>query len=355
METIKASDILDALGRMIHFLKQHFFKGISIIVLCALLGVGYALLQKPGYTGEVKFILDEKSSGMSSGLAGLASQFGFDIAGLGGNSGMLAGDNILDILTSQSIVETVLLSKVDSTKGPASPTLADRYLDFSGLKAKWKNKEASLSGISFSALVAGKSHSIVQDSVLFVLYEKLIKKHVQADRLNKKGSIIKVVTLSPDQVFSKLFSERLVDETRKLYINVKTSVSSANVARLEAKADSLQRVINIKSYQSASLQVLDANTAFKTNTVPAEVSQRDRMVAYAIYTEVVKNLEASRMAVANQTPVMQVLDVSKYPLKDNRKSMLTLLLFGAAAGIFIFAVFVFIFYPRQGLVSSEAR
>jgi uncharacterized protein involved in exopolysaccharide biosynthesis len=348
METIKTSDILDALGRMIDFLKKHFFKGVSIILLCTLLGGVYSFFQSPSYNGEVKFILDEKSSGMSSGLAGLASQFGFDIAGISGNSGMLAGDNILDILTSKTIVETVLLSKVDSSQGPSSPTLADRYLEFSGLKRKWKNKAADVATISYAMLAPGKAHHRVQDSVLFVLYERLIKKHVQAERFNKKGSIIKVVTLSADQVFSKLFSERLVDETRKLYIGVKTSVSSANVTRLETKADSLQKIINIKSYQSAALQVLDANAAFKTNTVPAEVSQRDRMVAYAVYTEVVKNLEASRMAVANQTPVMQVLDISKYPLKDNRKSILTLLLIGAGAGIFICVAFVFIFYPRGG-------
>ncbi len=348
METIKASDILDALGRMMDFLRKRFFKGISIILFCALIGGVYSFFQKPSYTGEVKFILDEKSSGMSSGLAGLASQFGFDISGISGNSGMLAGDNVLDILISQTIVETVLLSKTDSALGPASATLADRYLAFSGLKRKWENKAASLSGISYAELLPGKAHSVVQDSVLFVLYEKLIKKHVLAERLNKKGSIIKVTTASADQVFSKLFSERLVAETRRLYIGVKTSVSAANVARLEAKADSLQKIINIKSYQSAALQVLDANAAFKTNTVPAEVSQRDRMVAYAIYTEVVKNLEASKMAVANQTPVMQVLDVSKYPLKDSRKSLLLLLFIGAGAGIFICAAFVFVFYPRRG-------
>lgn len=347
METIKASDILDAVGRMLQFLKKNFFRGLLIILLCTLLAGVYSFFQKSKYKGTVTFILDEKSSGMSSGLAGLASQFGFDLAGMGGSSGMLAGDNILDILVSKSIIETVLLSKVDSSSGAQSPTLADRYLDFSGLKKKWKNKEERLSGISFAELSAGKKHSVMQDSVLFVLYERLIKEHVLAERLNKKGSIIKVTTASSDQFFSKLFTERLVEETRKLYINVKTSVSTANVTRLEAKADSLQRIINIKSYQSASLQVLDANTAFKVNAVPAEVSQRERMVAYTIYSEVVKNLEVSRMAVANQTPVMQVLDMAKYPLKDHKKSLLNLLLIGAGVGLLLFSVFVFLAYPRK--------
>lgn len=351
METVKMSDLLDAAGRLVQFVKKHLVKAFSIIAFCAVLGFVYSLVEKPSYKGTVSFILDEKSSGMSGGLAGLASQFGFDIAGLGGSSGMLAGDNILDILTSRSIVTTVLLSKTDSSKGEKSPTLADRYLDFSGLQNKWKHKEAPLSGISFARLDKTMAHSMIQDSVLFVLYERLVKKHIKAERLNKKGSIVTVTTQSSDPVFSKLFSERLVDETRKLYVNVKTGVAAANMARLEKRADSLQQIINTKSYQSASLQLLDANAAFKTESVPAEVSQRDRMVAYAIYTEVMKNLEASRMTIANQTPVMQVLDVSAYPLQNQRSPGWLITLYGALGGVFVCLVLLFLLYPGKRLQS----
>lgn len=347
------SELLDAAGRLMQFVKKHLVKAFCIIVFCALLGFVYSLVQQPSYKGTVSFILDEKSSGMSGGLAGLASQFGFDIAGLGGSSGMLAGDNILDILTSRSIVTTVLLSKTDSSMGEKSATLADRYLDFSGLKSKWKHKEAPLADISFALLGNRTAHSMAQDSVLFVLYERLIKKHIKAERLNKKGSIITVWTESSDPVFSKLFSERLVEETRKLYINVKTGVTTANMIRLEKRADSLQQIINTKSYLSASLQLLDANAAFKTESVPAEVSQRDRMVAYAIYTEVMKNLEASRMTIASQTPVMQILDVSAYPLQNQRASGWLLTLYGALGGVFVCAVLVFLVYPGKRFESSS--
>lgn len=348
MQTVKMNDLIEAAGRLMGFVRRHLGKGFIIIVLGALAGLTASYLFKPSYKGHVNFILDEKTSGMSGGLAGLASQFGFDIAGLGGSSGMLAGDNVLDILASQSIVTTVLLSKTDSSAGKKSPTLADRYLDFSGLKKKWENKKAGLSDISFAALETNTAHSLVQDSVLYVIYEQLIKKHIKAERLNKKGSIITVSTLSSDPVFSKLFAERLVDETRKLYINVKTSVATANMIRLEKRADSLQKLINAKSYQSASLQLLDANTAFKTEAVPAEVSQRERMVAYTIYAEVMKNLEASRMTIANQTPIMQVLDSSKYPLQNDRLSMWMMIAIGVFGGLFVCVGLVFLFYERRG-------
>ncbi|MHA4801790.1 hypothetical protein, partial [Enterococcus faecium] len=73
------------------------------------------------------------------------------------------------------------------------------------------------------------THTIPQDSVLYLMYDKIIKKYVSVERLNKKGSIIKVSTQSTNPVFSKLLTERLVQETRKLYIEIKTANLQANV------------------------------------------------------------------------------------------------------------------------------
>lgn len=338
------TDLLDAFSRFIGFLVHRWKMGLLLIVLGAVLAIVYALIQPSRYEGRVTFILEEKSGGMGGGLLGIASQFGIDLGGVSGGAGMFSGDNILDILVSRSIIEKVLLTKIDSSAGLRSPTLADLFLNISGLKKKLGAKDVAVD-LSYSGLTLTSGHTMLQDSVLFLMYEKLVKKHVLAERLNKKGSIIKITTISPDPVFSKTFSERLLDETRKLYVEVKTGISAANVARLEKRADSLLRVMNAKSYQSASMQVLDANAAFKTAAVPAETTQRDRMVTYAIYTEVMKNLEASKMAVANQTPVVQLLDVSRYPLIDQRKSWLLLIVTGTVAGLLLFAGWAFLSFP----------
>lgn len=347
MQTIKMTDLLDALTRYMRYLADRWKQGVLWVILGAGLAIMYSFFQAPKYVGKVTFILEEKSGGMSGGLSGIASQFGIDLGGLTGGSGMFSGDNILDILVSRSIVEKVLLTKVDSTAGTNAATLADLFLNISGLKKKLDRKGGNLSSVAYNNLRLADQHSTLQDSVLFLMYEKLVKKHVLAERLNKKGSIIKITTVSEDPMFSKIFSERLLEETRRLYVEVKTGISAANVARLEKRADSLLRIMNAKSYQSASMQVLDANAAYKTATVPAESTQRDRMVTYAIYTEVMKNLEASKMAVANQTPVVQLLDVSKYPLPDERKSTGLLLLIGSMAGLLIFAGWSFISFPSQ--------
>ncbi len=345
MKTVKLADVLDSVKRFLVYLVHNIKMVFLLVVFTAAVAVAYYFVQKPAYEATVSFILEEKSGGMSGGLSGLASQFGFDIGSLTGSSGMFSGDNILDILKSRTIIEKVLLSKADSSKGAAGLTMADLYLDISHLKAKWQNGSPELANISFSNLQSNEQHSLLQDSVLYIIYDRLYKKHITVERLNKKGSIITINTVSASQVFSKVFSERLLAETKKLYIDVKTGVSAANVQRLEQRADSLRKVLNNKSYQSAAEQLVDANSAFKSAAVPGEVSQRDKMINYAIYTEVVKNLEASRMSLANQTPAIQLLDYSRYPLEDQRKSLLLLLVIGIGSGIIISMLIAFIVYP----------
>jgi uncharacterized protein involved in exopolysaccharide biosynthesis len=345
IKTVKLADVLDSIGRFLLYL-VHNIKLVLLLVICTTaLAIAYYFFQKPAYEGKVTFILEEKTPGMAGGLSGLASQIGIDIGSMGTSSGMFAGDNILDILKSRTIIEKVLLSKVDSSKGAAGSTMADLYLDLSHLKVKWQNKSDELANISYNKLADGMPHSLLQDSVLYVIYDKLYNKHITVERVNKKGSIIKISTVSTNPVFSKVFTERLLTETKKLYIDVKTSTTAANVERLQQRADSLMKALNAKSYQSATMQLVDANNAFKSAAVPAEVSQRDKMVAYAIYTEVMKNLEASRMALASQTPVIQLLDYSRYPLDDQKKSFPLLLTIGIMGGILLALVFAFFSYP----------
>jgi hypothetical protein len=322
-KTVVLGDVIETIKRFFVYLRSQS----KLIALCAVIGLVspliYRAFQKPAYAASTTFILEEKSAG-GGGLAGIASQVGLDIGSLGGGgSSVFTGDNILDIIKSRIIIEKVLLSPVSGTSGK---TLADLYLDFSGLGEKLPKP------VSFASLGA---HSVYQDSVLFIMYEQIAKKHVSVDRLNKKGSIFKIISVSENQVFSKNFAERLLNETTTYYVNVKTSSALANVQRLQARGDSLLRVLNAKSYNAASFQILDPNVAFKSMSVPAEVSSRDKSIVFSIYAEVTKNLEMSRIALVSQTPVIQLLDVPKYPLMDDRKSYLLLGLIGFIAGIFV--------------------
>lgn len=325
-KTIVLGDVIESIKRFFSYLRSQFL----LIAVCGIIGLVlpliYRAMQKPAYAASTTFILEEKSAN-GGGLAGIASQVGLDIGSLGSGSSLFTGDNILDIIKSRVIIEKVLLTPISGSSGK---TLADLYLEFSGMGEKLPTP------VSFAIPTSGVevAHSVYQDSVLYVMYDQIAKKNVSVDRLNKKGSIFKIVTVSQNQVFSKNFAERLLKETTTYYVDVKTSSASANVKRLQARGDSLLRVLNAKSYTAASYQILDPNVAFKAMSVPAEVSSRDKSIVFSIYAEVTKNLEMSRIALVSQTPVIQLLDVPKYPLMDDRKSYLFLGLVGFIAGIF---------------------
>jgi hypothetical protein len=321
-KTVVLGDVIESIKRFFSYLSSQFL----LIAVCGIIGLVlpliYRALQKPAYAASTTFILEEKSAN-GGGLAGIASQVGLELGSLGSGSNLFTGDNILDIIKSRVIIEKVLLTPISGTSGK---TLADLYLEFSGMGEKLP------APVSFAS--PSVAHTVYQDSVLYVMYDQIAKKNVSVDRLNKKGSIFKIITVSQNQVFSKNFAERLLKETTTYYVNVKTSTAAANVKRLQARGDSLLRVLNAKSYNAASFQILDPNVAFKSMSVPAEVSSRDKSIVFSIYAEVTKNLEMSRIALVSQTPVIQLLDVPKYPLMDDRKSYLFLGLVGFIAGMF---------------------
>ena len=128
-KTIVLGDVIESIKRFFSYLSSQFM----LIALCAVVGLVlpliYRALQKPAYASSTTFILEEKSAS-GGGLAGIASQVGLDLGSLGSGSSLFTGDNILDIIKSRVIIEKVLLTPIS---GSAGKTLADLYLEFSGL------------------------------------------------------------------------------------------------------------------------------------------------------------------------------------------------------------------------------
>lgn len=318
-ENYSLEDIIKPIKFFFAYLKKKWWMLLLAVFAGAGLGVIYYKIQKPKYEAVCTFILEEKQSGMG-GLSSIASQFGFDVGGLSGAGSILAGDNILDILKSRNIIQRVLLSKVDSSQGTDSETLADLFLESNKWKKKWSDEE-ELKNISFSNLKPSDTLTLTQSKVLHLIHEYLIKKSILVDRLNKKGTIIKVAIEGTNPVFAKLMTDRIIDESKSFYITIKTNTAQKNVNRLERISDSLLALLNNKTYEAAGAVVLDANPALKSIHVPSELKMRDKTVIGGLYSEVTKNLELSRISLSQQTPVIQILDKPYFPLIDKRKGI----------------------------------
>jgi len=324
-QTIKYPELKEIIKRFVsYFIGQ--WKLIAIItIITSSVGLIYGKLQPSSYKATATFIVEDKSGSRGGGLSGLASQFGIDVGGLtGGGAGLFDGDNILEIMKSRAIIEKVLLSKIEEDIPQKGQTIADYYLTVSGMDKSLASKNITAKTLNFAALEEDSKHTLIQDSILYLMYGA-VNKGLNVEKKNKKSSIITLEVSSSDQVFSKIFEERLMKQTSDLYIDIKTGNLSRSIEKIQRKADSLQYTLNSTTDRRNYINL----------SIPNEGITRDKNVTSALYGEVVKNLETMKLTLINQTPVIQILDAPKFPLFNQRTPARYFLLIGFAVGFVI--------------------
>ena len=335
-ETIKYSELKAVILRFANYFISQYKIILYITLITSALGLLYGKLQPSTYKATSTFIVEDKSGKGGGGLSGLASQFGIDVGGLtGGGAGLFDGDNILEIIKSRSIIEKVLLTKMEEPSSLKGQTIADYYIQINNLAPAFESKNINVKSLNFAGLTEGAKHTVQQDSILYILFSK-INKNLNVEKKSKKSTIITLEVVSGDQVFSKTFAEEVLKQTSDLYIDIKTGNLSRSIDRIQQKADSLQnslRGIYQKSFQAENATKLyNVNSSLRINTSQTEIAARDKTVSSTLYGEVVKNLETLKLSLINQTPVIQVLDTPKYPLFDQRTPARYSLIIGFAIG-----------------------
>lgn len=318
-----------------YLLKQWWKLGIAVII-GAVLGLGYCYIKPTTYTARLSFILEE-GKGNAGNFATLAGQFGFDFGSLAGNNGPLSSDNVSFFLKSTSLNVETLLTHYDSG---GRYSLADQYAEVYGLKKKWKNSRKVGVDVFFPT-GSTLNYSRLQDSLLQVLVTQILKKDLNISKPDRKASFIEVATTMRDEQLSKYYCERLVNMALNRYIEIKTKTQLTNINRLQERADSISVLLNSKTFSSAYAQerIIDLNPALRSATVSSELIGRDKTMLATIYTEVVKNLEISKLALSQETPVMQIIDNVMLPLKRNEVKKTVAILIGGLIMLFVTCFF----------------
>jgi LPS O-antigen subunit length determinant protein (WzzB/FepE family) len=334
---ISVKELVQKIIGTARYLRSRWVKILLTGVTGAIIGLAYAYLQPVKYTSRLTFVVEETKSS-AGGLASLAGQFGLDLGG-GGGGGIFNGDNILLFLKSENLVrETLLTSYLKEPK-----TLGDKYAQAYKLHEKW-NKSSKIGNIDFY----GGQLNRIEDSLLQAITDQIIKKELSVSRPDKKASFVEVTTSMNDEVLSKLFCDKLVSLALQRYVVSKTKTKEANVVKLQKRADSLEAILNVRTYTSAASQqsLLDINPGLRAASAPTEIKTRDKMTAAAIYTEVVKNLELSKTILNQETPTIEIVDQSSLPLKKEKVSKI-----GATVLMFLVSSFLacFILLTRRQL------
>jgi hypothetical protein len=307
---------------------------LLVAVMGTLLGLAYAWIKHTTYTARLTFVVEEAKTSGGSIASALAGQLGFDIGSSG--NGVLAGDNVLELLKSRSLIKKALLTPFGDASGIS---IADAYADAYQWKEKWKNDKSIGRQVNFA--VNQSTFSRLEDSLLQTIVKRIVDRELSITKADKKLSFFILEVSTRDEGISKLLCERLLKITTDFYVDAKTRRLSNNVARLQRRADSLGILLDRKTYSSAeaSQGLLDANPAYSSPMVNAEISSRNKFIQSTIYAEVVKNLEVSRTSLIQETPTVQIIDSPELPLKKNKVLMLTGGLTGFFAGLGIAILF----------------
>lgn len=334
-EEVTFKTLLYRLLYTVRFLAKHWLKIVVVGLIGAAIGFYTAGRQPVKYIARLTFVLEESKSAVG-GLASLAGQFGVDL-GASGGGGIFNGDNILLFLKSESLVRETMLTTFPGTQ----QSLADRYVASYNLKEAWSKKVGS-GNLVFS----GKNNQLgrVEDSLLQGLVSRIAKTELEVSRPDKKASFIEVKTAMRDEALSKIFCDRLVEVALEKYVRSKVKVKAGNVKMLQRRADSLESILNARTYTAAATQqtFVDLNPGLRAPAAQTEIRNRDKMTAAAIYTEVVKNLELAKTILNQETPTIEIVDTSTFPLKKEKASrLLGMITWSVVLGGIMVAVLLF--------------
>ncbi|TDO21961.1 GumC domain-containing protein [Pedobacter duraquae] len=334
-EEVSIKELITKIKAEFEYLLSKWLIIVFIGLAGGAVGLLFALSKKTIYTAATTFVLENNEGGGGLGqYAGLASVVGIDIGGGGG--GLFQGDNIIEFYKSRTMIQKTLLSEC-VFKGKRE-LLIDRYIAFNKVRDRW-NQIPALKNIKFdvnqeklrSKDTAKIEHfSRLQDSLINTIVLDIYRNYLTVTKPDKKLSIIQVTVSSADEFFAKTFNDQIVKNVNDFYVQTKTKKSSENVAILQQKTDSVRSVLNGAIYTAASITDATPNlnvTRQIQRVFPMQRSQFTAETNKAILSELVKNLEMSKISLRRETPLIQIIDVPIYPLDKER--------FGKAKGIIL--------------------
>ncbi|SEO12020.1 hypothetical protein [Mucilaginibacter sp. OK283] len=338
-------DITFKVKAALRYLKTKLLILTIIAVIGAIAGYAFAFTKKTIYTAQLTFVLEDASKGgIGSQYSALASLAGINLDN--NNGGLFDPTNILALYKTRLMIEKALLRNVIINN--KKQLLIERYIDVNKLRQHWKEKD-HINYIDFNG--DPNKFSRKQDSIITNLVYIFNQKNLMVNKLEKDLSIIEVEFTSNDELFAQAFTNVLVETVNDFYVQTKTKKTTQNLDILQKQADSVKKVLNsaLSGVASATDATPNANPGLLSLHVPSQKRQVDVQSSSAVYSEIVKNLEVSKISLRNEMPLIQVIDRPVLPLSKKNINKI----FSTIAGFFLFfTAAAFFFLIKRTLIKS---
>jgi len=282
---------------------------VVVGLLGGALGFAYSFTKKVNYKAVLTFSVIEKGS-QGGGLSSLAGQFGFNVGSPSGGLGVFSGSNMIELLQSRNLIERTLLHELKINN--KTYRLINYYQEINPPK---NNKQQETKEINFPLGLEREKFSREQDSLLYTLSQQITEKKLSVSKGSKDVSIIKMSFQNEDELFAKLFTETLIDVVTDFYIKTKTKTTRDNLSVMQQQTDSTKTEYE-KALEKQAL-FADGNRNSARQIVGVEQIKYATAVEIAgkAYAELVKNVEVLKLDLAQETPLIQIIDSPIMPLE----------------------------------------
>jgi hypothetical protein len=341
-DEISLKDLIIKIKYWWQFFKSKWVLIFSISLIGGILGLTVGLFEKPIYTASLSFAMEEDKGSSGGGLSnvlGLASSFGVDLGG-GGSGGAFVAGNLSELMKSRLIVEKALLDTIN-VNGQAI-LLIEYYIKVSNLREKW-SKNLLLNSVKFLPETSRENYTLLQDSVLKIIYKNLINKNnLSIAQKDKKVTILTVDVNNEDELFAKIFCEKLANKTSNFYIETKSKKARLNVSVLQKQVDSIRGELNtsISGVANEVDNVYNLNPALNKRGAPSKKKQIDVQANTVILTNLVVQLELAKITLRKETPLIQEIDKPILPLEKYKFGKLKFIILGGFLACFSTLIFL---------------
>ncbi|MEN8879854.1 MAG: GNVR domain-containing protein [Polaribacter sp.] len=286
------------------------------------LGLFVALLSKNYFSTSTTIVPVTQSSSVGGNLGGLASLAGINLGG-GGSSGGEISPELYPEIVSSIPFKLELLNTPLTIEGIDSTVTYHAYYEnyySPGFLANLKKYTLGLPGVIIGALKSDEVAEVkaTSNNTILRLSEDeagLIKQLDEQIQLNvnaKEGFISLTATL-PEAEASAQLALKAQNLLQRYALQFKTQKSIEQLAYIEERFAEKEQEFNAKKMKYASFQ--DKNRGINTALAQSQLLQlqAEYDIAFAVYTELAKQLETQRLQVKKDTPIFTILKPVSIP------------------------------------------
>lgn len=327
---------------------------IKSTVVCFLIGIFMVLFSPKIYTAKSVLALQESSSSMGN-LGGLAS-----LAGI--NLGMASSGKDLSPKLYPKIVESFIFKKKLSNsaldyKGKDGKRKKITYVDYyekgyapSNVIGTIKKYTIGLPGLIIGSLSSSKNEKTqeggAQNEPVYRLskkeqaYLEKIKGQLSVE-LNDKEGLIDISYSMEDPYLAAQMAQIAQQDLQETIIDYKVKKAKDKLDFIEKRFEEAKQDFKTKQVRLASF--VDGNRGLISSLPQTrqEQLQSEFNIAFGVYSELAKQLEAQKIQVKEETPVFTVIEPVTVPTTKSKPRTLVVIAVWVVLGVFIGVAIVF--------------